>query len=255
MNFTKKTMANAAMALVACATVATGCASAKISPDQPSEITKADASLLTVLVAAKPEKEDAAALAGRVETAVEGALIGNGFTVAASKPDVLVSLSVRQSVFDRSGEYYMLEGSVPSAKVLLPERGVREFATKAFPIVRGERVLGMEKAVASLGDKLVPDVEKWVANTIKPAGLDMAAVTVVVRRNTVFYKSKDPIYVTHFAERVVRVDGIYSCELLSGDATARAWQFRIVYSKSKFPGGVVNKVIETCRNLDIELDR
>ncbi|MBR0055885.1 MAG: hypothetical protein IJP66_01015 [Kiritimatiellae bacterium] len=266
MNTRKKYNVQAAVAMSVCAMAAAGCASAKVGggvrPERreipgevTSEVTKADASLLTVAVTATPAQADAAELAGRVQTAVEGALIGNGFTIASAKPDVQVALSVRQGVFDKSGEYYLLEGSVPSARVVLPEQGGRQFATRAFPAVRGERVLGLERAVASLGDRLVPDVEKWIADTVRPAGLDMAAVTVVVRRTTVFYKSKDPIYMLRFAERVAKIDGVYSCELVAGDAAARVWEFRIVYGKSKFPGGVLNKVLDTCRDLDVELDR
>ena len=266
MNFQKTTMANVAAALVACATVATGCASAKIGPgirpeqpiipgEVPSEVTKTDASFLTVQVSAKPEKEEAAELAGFVQTAVEGALIGNGFTIANKKPDVVMDLTVRQTTFDQSGNYYMLEGNVPSAKVLLPNQDSKAFATKTFPIMRGSRELGMEKAVASLADKLAPAVGKWTAETVRPADLSMAAITVVIQRNTIFYKSKDPIYVNKFAERLVKIDGIYSCELLSGEVATRLWEFRIVYDKLKFPGGVVNKVIETCKDLDIELHR
>ena len=289
MNFQKTTMANVAAALVACATVATGCASAKIGPgirpEQPiipgevsSEVTKADATFLTAKVCVSPEavpaksekdedsqsgrvkfskteKDDAAELASFVQTAVEGALIGNGFTIANKKPDIVMEITVRQRGIDKSGEFYLLEGSVPSAKVLLPNQDSKAFATRTFPSVRGSREFGKEKAIASLADKLAPAVGKWTAETVKPADLSMAAITVVIQRNTIFYKSKDPIYVNKFAERLMKIDGIYYCELLSGEVATRLWEFRIVYDKLKFPGGVVNKVIETCKDLDIELHR
>lgn len=264
MNFTKATTMKTAAGFVLCAVIAAGCANQigggpspgpDIPGEKPSELTKADSSKLTAVVSALPENDEAAALAARVRTAAESALIGNGFKIAPNKPDVIVGMSVRQSTFDRSGNYYLLEGSVPAAKIAISEDAGKVVASTQFPTVRGERSLGMEKAVASVGDKLAPVVEKWAADSVKPENFDIAAVTVVVKRNTLFYKSKDPVYVTRFAERVSQLDGVYSCQLVAGDAKARLWEFRIVYRKSKFPGGLVNKAIETCRDLDLELNR
>lgn len=266
MNFEKKTLVNVTAALVLCAAVTSGCASNKVGPgvrpeqpiipgEVPSELTKADSALLTVCVAATPESQEAAQLAARVQGATEAAILGNGFTIAAKKPDILMAMSVRQTQFDKSGNYYMLEGSVPSAKVIVPNDDAKVVSTTTFPIVKGERLLGMEKAVASLGDKIVPAVEKWTTDTVKPANFDMAAITVVIKRNSIFYKSKDPMYVNQFAERVTKMEGVYSCELISGEVATRLWEFRIVYRKSAFPGGFVNKAIETCKDLDLELNR
>ena len=264
MNFTKKTLIPLATGIYLCAAFTTGCASTSIGPgirpEKPeipgqndTELTKTDSALLTVLVDAKPEAKEAEQLAARVRTAAESALLGNGFTIADKKPDVRMSLSVRQSTFDKSGNYYWIEGSVPSAKVSLTYDNNKVVSSTTFPIVRGERLLGMEKAVASLGDKLVPTVEKWTTETVKPTNFDMAAVTVVIQRHSWFYKSKDPLYVNKFAEAIASMDGVYSCELISGEVASRLWEFRIVYKKTKFPGGLVNKVIETCRNLDLQL--
>lgn len=266
MNFEKRTLVNVAAALVLCAAVTSGCASNKVGPgvrpeqpiipgEVPSEVTKTDASFLTVAVSATPESQDAAALAARLQSSAETTLIGNGFTIAAKKPDVLMAMSVRQQTFDKSGNYYQLDGSVPSVKVVVPEDNARVVASGQFPIERGERVLGIEKAVASVGDKLVSKVDKWTAENVRPANFDLAAVTVVVKRNTLFYKSKDPIYVAKFAERIAKVDGVRSCELVSGEVATRLWEFRIVYVKTKFPGGLVNTLIKTCQDLDIELNR
>lgn len=257
--------AAAVAALAAAAAFSAGCASQKVGggvrpgPDipgeMPSELTKADADLLAASVAVATESDDAAALAARVKSAAEAALVGNGFKVSGVKPDVLVAMTVRQTAFDKSGNYCLLEGSVPTAKVVLPEEDAKVVAVTQFPAVRGERVLGMDRAAASLGDNMVPAIEKWVADTVKPANFDMAAVSVVIKRNTLFYKSKDPIYVNRVAETVARIKGVYSCRLVAGDAAERLWEFRIVYRQSAFPGGLLNKIIEVCSNLDVELNR
>jgi hypothetical protein len=248
----------------ALAALSAGCTTAVVGgprpgPDIPgeahSELTKADAALLVAKVDAVPESDNAADLAARLRAAAEASLVGNGFSVAGSHPDVVVAMTVRQSAFDKSGNYYLLEGSVPAARAFLPNEGSKVVGVTHIPTVRGERILGFDRASANLGDRLAPAVEKWIADTVRPANLDMAAVTTVIRRTTVFYKSRDPIYVNRFAEKIARLDGVYSCELVAGDATARVWEFRIVYRKSAFPGGLVNKAISVCRDLDIELDR
>lgn len=274
--------AAAVAAVAAAAALSTGCASQMIGggtrPEQPvipgevhSELTKADADLLAASVVVAPESDDAAALAARVKTATEATLVGNGFKLSTMRPeaalasngidvpgpkaDVIVAMTVRQSTFDKSGNYYLLEGSVPAAKVVLPNEGSKIAGSTQFSIVRGERLLGMDRAVASLGDNMVPAVEQWVADTVKPSSFDMSAVTIVIRRKTIFYKSKDPIYVNRFAETIAKMDGVYSCELVAGDALERLWEYRVVYRKKAFPGGLVNKVISVCKDLDIELDR
>lgn len=258
--------AAAVAAVAVAAAFSTGCTSQTIGggarPEQPiipgevhSELTKADADLLVASAVVAPESEDAAALAARVQTATEAALVGNGFKVSGLKPDVVVNMMVRQTTFDKSGNYYLLEGAIPSAKVALPKEESKIVGTTQFPLVRGERLLGLDRAVASLGDNMVPAVEQWVSSTVKPSNFDMTAVTIVIRRRTIFYKSKDPIYVNRFAETLVQMDGVYSCELVAGDASERLWEFRVVYRKSAFPGGLVNKIISVCKDLDIELDR
>ena len=266
MNSTKSNAFNAAIAATAAAVCLVGCTNPRVGigvkpeteriPGQEeSVVTKADASLIKIAVATTPVGDDAAGLAAKVGHAAETALVSGGFTVSTGEPDVRVDMSVTSSQFDKFGDYYVIEGAVPSAKVTVPIKAGKVVAQTAFPTVRGERVLGKDKAIDSVAARLVPEISSWIGANVTPKAIGLAAQTIVVQRRTLFYKSEDPLFVKKFVEAVNSLNGVLECRYVSGEPTERLYEFRVVYDADGFPEGLVTHIIAACKKLDIEVAR
>lgn len=125
-----------------------------------------DAGGVNVKVVIRSGGTDSAALSSAVGGEVRNAITGLGYRVnAEGAGDLLLSLSIDQETFDRSGEYYVFKGL---AKVRLSSvAGDGVLYEKTFS-AKGARGLGKSEAGSNLAKVLTERLKPWITETLEP---------------------------------------------------------------------------------------
>ena len=201
----------------------------------------ADAKLLTLGMNMGPaEGPEAATVAEAIRRAVEGRLAGDGFALGSGAPDVVISLAVKPSLFDQSGNFYRFDGTV-SASV---ERAWDKRKLGGEDIaVKGERGLGREEALRKLSDQLAGETAQFISESCAPARAGVAASDVTVRRPPLARHDDD--YASKFIGTVMAMPGVVYCALVSHDYGSKTLVFRVVYLADAFPEGLLNRLSQT----------
>ena len=254
---TSKFTLTAAAGLLAIAVFSTGCttvlSSSHLSAGRP----------LRVSVDVKAENPEVATVARRLREQTAGVMTGCGYAVTPAKEaDASVAISLASSVFDKSGNFYVVDFSVPSAT--LTSRLAGDYiAAGNFEKVRGERTLDLAPAVEAAASKVVPKIIEWAPNAVNgavrsgrlPLNVNASASVledVISCRRRSWWTSEDPVYIDSFARFLAGVDGVKSVQPL-GRSGRRTWQFRIVYDAARFPGGFLNAVANAGREFDLSV--
>lgn len=200
-----------------------------------------------------PETPEAKALAERIERQVAGRLIADGQTLKPAAADLLLDLTVRQSLFDQSGEFILLEGGVDGTlKRLYDGKLLAHDRIEA----KGKRELGADKAVASLAEALAPKLDAWIKNACAPERIPMAACVIDVRRSwmTTFTPGSklNAEYAERFVKAVSGMPGVLRCELVGEEPNERLMRFRILYLKDQYPQGLLNAILVANENLRLK---
>lgn len=242
----------------------TGCHSVMKPKDSGSEATTVSSEgfntseelvqQLNICVEASAQSIEAVPLSSLIERQTLGRLIGKGQVVKPEQADLLVALAVKQTLFDKSGEFIVLEGEVDGSVTRLYDK--RRLAYDRLS-ARGKREMGMDKAVTSLANELSPSINAWIDKSFAAENIPISACVVNVRRTwmTTFTPGSElnARYAASFVKTVSRMPGVLRCELVEEEPNDRRLSFRIVYLKEKYPFGLLNAVI--LANKDLRLKR
>lgn len=207
-----------------------------------------------IVVSESKENKESKIIANRIQTAAESGIIARGFSIysdAAQKPEIVINLNVDGDIFDKSGNYYVVDSSVSGSISTFPGTTYgRLVEKKIFPVTRGDRVLGLDKAYSVSADKASALVSSWLTEKLTAETLGVGVANISIRRRAL-RTSNDPKYLVEFIDKVSKVDGIYSCIIIEDDKINRTWKMHIVYDIAKFPAGVLN-VLLGVKDLNLE---
>jgi hypothetical protein len=195
-------------------------------------------SALNARVETRGGNEDGAALAGILRPAIEGQLLSRGFAMDAGQADVRIDLAVEAAPFDQEGNYYVFDSEV-EAVVALPDRDER-LGGQRFDY-RGPRTLDRAPALRATADGLTPLVTAWVDRMAGRASQMVGAVRIAV---DLPWRSRNemPQYADLFVREVGAVSGVIDVALVDQSRDDRRQVFRVVYRKSAFPAGILNRL-------------
>ncbi len=213
-----------------------------IAGQEEATLMAEDKGFLTVEISPSSGDLRGKAVAKKIKTALESEAVNCGFSVAEKSKDVLISFETEVSQFDKSGNYYVFDASVPSITARMMLGSKKLIASGEFESVRGERVLGEEQALNKVANKLAKKAREWMMTGIDMDTIGVKASTIVLRRRGLF-KSQDQVYISNYVRNIMAMDGVYSCELIGADDSARIFRVKVVYDKHAFPEGVVNAVM------------
>ena len=199
-----------------------------------------------VKISKKPRDPESEALAGRIDTAVRGALSDAGYDVSAGAEvrdtvvlaDETVTLEVSRTVYDKSGEYEVHEGKV-DVSVCRKARGGAVLAGKTSVEERGARKLGPASADKDLAGKLAGPVVEWLKKTLERGAPDVCAAELELRLAKPISTAADAATVDRFLQPFSLLDGVRFHKLAMRDDAGGRLRFFVVYDRSKFPGGFV----------------
>jgi len=99
---------------------------------------------------------------------------------------------------------------------------------------------GAEDALKRFADKMNGKVSPWLADTCEKIGgkLEILVVTLSNAR----YVDTRSDYPTHFVQRLRGLGGVFDCRILASDSAKGTLQARVVYDKTRFPDGFVNRL-------------
>ncbi len=197
--------------------------------------------MLKVQVQATGSGADAAAVADALKIHAEGKLAAGGFAVTPNQPEVAVTMAVTTELFDQSGNYFVFDGrTVVSAVRIFDGKLLGKIELNA----RNERKLGRAAALAALTAKMKDEAASWLAATITPDKMGIAASTLRVRLAWDDV-NKDGEFATKFTGKVTQIPGIARCTMEREDYTERMLNFRILHMKDQFPEGMVTRLFAT----------
>jgi len=100
---------------------------------------------------------------------------------------------------------------------------------------------GTEDALRRLADKMNGKVSPWLADTCEKIGGKLE-ILVVTLSNARYVDTTRSDYPTHFVQRLRGLGGVFDCKILAADAAKGTLQARVVYDKTRFPDGFVNRL-------------
>ena len=183
-----------------------------------------------------------------VQNAVEGGLVGRGFKINATRPEVSVMLQASASEFDSMGNFYVYKGDVAASVT-------REFDGKLMGkekiSVKGERTLDRKPALQALSKDLASETSAWVADTCTTAMSGLEALDVTVRRT--WKKGEQAGYARKFVRTVKAFPGVVKCVVVGQAPAEGQIVFRVVYYKEQIPEGLLFRIAED-PGLNIEFE-
>jgi hypothetical protein len=233
----------------------TGCTSTHVSSTEtvttPGRDFGSPQELVTTLhVAVRTVPPTGLPLADALGQRLTGYLTAQGMTLTPQAPDVIVTLAPVESIFDESGEYFLLEGRA-TGSVLSAADG-KQLSSQAFS-VRGKRALGRDAARLALVDAFLPELQAWVTRAATPGSIPLAACEVRIGRPFFSWSANDPRYIQTFVKKIGAMPGVRRCELLTQNTDSRVCTFRIVYMKETYPEGILNAIIIANPDLKLKL--
>lgn len=175
-------------------------------------------------------------LASAIEKQVAGRLNQQGLQVTPAGGDLSVGIAVSSAVFDRSGNYYRMEGTADASV----KRNVdRSTVDSKIINVRATRKLGEAAARDALVSELSRETADWVGSTLGDNSLQISANDITVR--VPLFRDKAN-YTKKFIREVRKVGGVSSVILVQEDANRKELTFRMVYFKNKIPEGILFRI-------------
>ena len=232
------------------ALVFTGCASISVPPPVPAppigpgsgsgsgggHAAVSRASQLQIAVDAYAPDAADEPLASAIEKQIEGRLNQQGLQVTPEGGDLSVGITVSSEIFDKSGNYLVMEGAADTSVHRNYDRST--VASKQIK-VRASRQLGATAARDALVSELSRETAAWVAGSLDDRSLQLSAndvtVTVPIFRNAADYSRK-------FIREVGQVDGVASVILVQEDSQRKKLTFRVTYFKNKIPAGILHRI-------------
>ena len=204
----------------------------------PADATSAD---LSVFVTARPQDDDSSDLALELLSIARETIGRQGFKVAfdAENADVALQLSVRKSVFDRTGSYAVMEGSV-RAIAAIPARKGFYLGETHIDRERGERSLGDRDAMLSVRDGIEPKLVSWIGQNVTVEKTGLAAVTIPCDISMTEDENAKAKFISDFCAGAARIDGVVRCSLAT--QTDDRADFYFAYLPEKLPEGPANAV-------------
>ncbi len=195
-----------------------------------------------IRVAVRCEKGNAAVVIDDAASAIRNALAKAGYVVDSPfPPDVEVTVSASREVFDRTGEWYKLTGSL-SLKTRILGGNPRTLAEKTVT-KSGARGLGEAAAEKNLANALTAEAGEWVKASFTPeqVGLKVSTVELKLREKVV---SADELKLqAEFCQTVNAEKGVRSARLIRQDAKTGTFTFRIVFDAEQFSDGFLNTLM------------
>ena len=220
------------------------------TPDKPAYTVseKAEAMKISLEVAAANDASEAFAADVR-ETAVT-ALRGRKFQVVADDSgDLELTLSARHSLYDKTGEYISLDGTV-SAR--LDDTATKNILAEKTFRGRNKASLGMDKAVVDLAAAMQPEIAKWIGETVTPEQIPLEVRTLRISRIDRYPKGESA-FIDAFVAAVSGMKGVLRCETASRDAETHTATFRVLYRRADYPQGFIHAAILRNPSLNLVL--
>lgn len=200
------------------------------------------------------KSDENAIIASKIKSVAEGDVLSKGFSIYSDnsqKPEIDIRLNVNGDVFDKSGNYFVVDSSISGSISTFPGTTYgRLVDNKIFPVSRGDRVLGLNNAYSVSADKASASVSSWLSEKLSAKALGVGVADLQIRRRAL-RASKDPTYIVEFVDKVSKLDGVFSCAVIEDDKANRIWKLHIVYDIAKFPAGVLNYLIGV-KDLNLE---
>jgi hypothetical protein len=250
-----QTLSLPALALLALAFTGCGSTNVSVAPDSApvsgpmgasGQTIISRASQLQIGVATFAPNATDQSLASQVEKQVEGRLNQLGLQLMPGGGDLSVDISVKTDIFDKSGNYYRIEGTTDTQVRRNLDRSIVDSRSIN---VRGERKLGESAARDTLAMELSRETANWVAGLLSDQSLHLSANDITIRLSM----GKDSAeYSRLFIREVEKLDGVASVMLTGQDFESRQLTFRVVYFQRKIPQGILHR-IALVEELDIRL--
>ena len=194
---------------------------------------------MNVVVTVFRADDGSAALADRIGSAARSELAKLGYTVdGAGETNVELSVTVTRTSFDKLGEYNVFDGTARLTARLVgsDERTLAETTVEEH----GTRGLGVAAAERKLADKMIPNVNAWLAKSLNTDALGLASECFTLN----FAEQKDvvgDISVSELFRRAIAgLKGVRSVSVIANDPNKGAATFRAIYDKKTIRNSIVN---------------
>jgi len=201
---------------------------------------------LNYAVAVVPGDADARDTAAHLAETVNGQLAAAGYQLALTAPDVLLRLSVKKELFDRSGNYYRYIGRATASA----EAADGRILNQETLVANAARALGKSAAEESLAAAFAAQTATWITRACAPQQLRLAAAEVAVKRP--YLTSDHPRFISAFVRKVQAMKGVVNCRLAREDHDRGAFVFRVLYDQQAYPQGILNAVVLRLDELSLE---
>lgn len=198
--------------------------------------------LLNVKISSKSANSDSAAFSALLDVALTDAVAKRGFTVEGKRDaDIIVTVNPVRTVFDRSGEYAVFEGTV-QVVVQVVGSEQRILGDKVFSF-RGKRGLGNLQADKNLAAAAAPKVIEWLGEVLKPSVVGLEAITFRLSLGCPVQEVGDLAAPEAIRRAAAALKGVRCATLEFEDDAKGLFTYRAVYEKAEFPGGFLNTLL------------
>ena len=218
---------------------------AVVFPSAKSEKVAVKPAMLNVKIVAG---KDDAALNDFILPAVRGELVRLGYTVEGSRtPDVVLAFDTTKSVFDKSGNWYLYDGTAHALVYRVPaESGL--IAEKTFD-AHGPRGLGERQAAKNVAAGLSGALVGWARESLTPTLVGLSAVTFELPLGAAVGSAEDLARPEAIRKTAAGMKGVRSAELVAQDNDKGRFSYRVVYETAAYPGGFFNALCLKCPDL------
>jgi len=230
----------------------TGAADARLRPAAPTRqqhaaVVSVMPEPARVMVRTVADGKDAAQVAALLVGGVQSALAAPRYSVVNDGPaEIVANLGITcGQAAEQTGAGY--KGACDVSVVRSPD--LVDFVAQArTDVVARDRFevtetsgTGSEDALQSMSGKMNGKVSPWLADTCEKIGGKLE-ILVVTLSNARYVDTRRSDYPTHFARRLRGLGGVFDCKILASDAAKGTLQARVVYDKTQFPEGFVNRL-------------
>ena len=213
---------------------------------QHAAIVSAISEPVRVLVRTVADGKDAAQVAVFLAGGVQNALAATRYSVVHDGPaEIVVNLGLTcgpVTVQTGTGYTSACDASLVRSSDLVDfvaQARTDVVASNRFDVTEASGQ-GTEDALKRLAGKMNDKVSPWLADTCEKIGgkLEILVVTISNAR----YVDTRSDYPTHFVQRLRGLGGVFDCNILASDTLNGTLQARVVYDKTQFPDGFVNRL-------------
>ena len=196
--------------------------------------------MLRVRLASSANDPGEKMFAARLNSGITGATgLDEVKIVSGKNTDLIMQIQPRLILIDKAGEYYRLNGEV---SVSIKDSALRRtFNSKIFSVT-GTRTLGKEAAIRKLSNAVQREVTSWfrkTVNHISEKELDAAILKIKLPGNVRNVK-RDNSNIHIISNYLAKLGGVVSYGYRGMDTGSGTCEFRILYFRDKYPGGIAN---------------